>query len=73
MKFKIAGLFAEYFEMCMQFGFTTMFVAAFPIAPLCALLNNIVEIRLDAFKFITEFRRPVPHDAKDIGTLFVEF
>ena len=28
-----------------QYGFATMFVVAFPIAPLFALLNNIVEIR----------------------------
>ena len=28
-----------------------MFVVAFPVAPLFALLNNIVEIRLDAKKY----------------------
>jgi hypothetical protein len=32
----------------LQFGFITIFVAAFPLAPLCALLNNWMEIRLDA-------------------------
>src|SRR4029434_8731444 len=31
----------------LQFGFTTISVAAFPLAPLLALLNNIIEIRLD--------------------------
>ena len=29
----------------LQFGFITIFVAAFPLAPLCALLNNWMEIR----------------------------
>ena len=29
----------------LQFGFITIFVAAFPLAPLFALLNNWVEIR----------------------------
>uniref|UniRef100_A0A8C9TFP0 Anoctamin n=1 Tax=Scleropages formosus TaxID=113540 RepID=A0A8C9TFP0_SCLFO len=61
------GLFDEYLEMILQFGFTTTFVAAFPLAPLLALLNNIIEIRLDAYKFVTQWRRPLPSQAKDIG------
>uniref|UniRef100_A0A6Q2X4S2 Anoctamin n=1 Tax=Esox lucius TaxID=8010 RepID=A0A6Q2X4S2_ESOLU len=74
------GLFDEYLEMSMctltpppqprfgfTFGFTTIFVAAFPLAPLLALLNNIIEIRLDAYKFVTQWRRPLPSQAKDIG------
>ncbi|KAK6314670.1 hypothetical protein J4Q44_G00141990 [Coregonus suidteri] len=61
------GLFDEYLEMILQFGFTTIFVAAFPLAPLLALLNNIIEIRLDAYKFVTQWRRPLPTQAKDIG------
>lgn len=51
----------------LQFGFTTIFVAAFPLAPLLALLNNIIEIRLDAYKFVTQWRRPMPARATDIG------
>ena len=50
------GLFQEYLEMVLQFGFITIFVAAFPLAPLFALLNNWVEIRLDAQKFVGETR-----------------
>uniref|UniRef100_A0A8D3APN2 Anoctamin n=1 Tax=Scophthalmus maximus TaxID=52904 RepID=A0A8D3APN2_SCOMX len=61
------GLFDEYLEMILQFGFTTIFVAAFPLAPLLALLNNVIEIRLDAYKFVTQWRRPLPSQAKDIG------
>lgn len=45
----------------------TLFVASFPLAPLFALLNNIIEIRLDAKKFVTELRRPIAAKAKDIG------
>lgn len=51
-----------------QFGFVTLFVASFPLAPLFALLNNIIEIRLDAKKFVAELRRPDAARAKDIGT-----
>ncbi|XP_043943405.1 anoctamin-2-like [Protopterus annectens] len=61
------GLTPEYMEMIIQFGFVTLFVASFPLAPLFALLNNIIEIRLDAKKFVTELRRPDAVRAKDIG------
>lgn len=54
----------------LQFGFITIFVAAFPLAPLFALLNNWVEIRLDAQKFVCETRRPVADRAQDIGVWF---
>ncbi|XP_068561091.1 anoctamin-7 isoform X2 [Cebidichthys violaceus] len=64
------GLFSEYLEMVIQFGFITVFVAACPLAPLFALINNWVEIRLDAQKFVTEYRRPVAERAQDIGIWF---
>lgn len=60
------GFWCLWFSV-LQFGFTTIFVAAFPLAPLLALLNNIIEIRLDAYKFVTQWRRPLPSQAKDIG------
>uniref|UniRef100_A0A8D0KWB2 Anoctamin n=1 Tax=Strix occidentalis caurina TaxID=311401 RepID=A0A8D0KWB2_STROC len=61
------GLTPEYMEMIIQFGFVTLFVASFPLAPLFAFLNNIIEVRLDAKKFVTELRRPDTVRAKDIG------
>uniref|UniRef100_A0A3Q3WPY9 Anoctamin n=1 Tax=Mola mola TaxID=94237 RepID=A0A3Q3WPY9_MOLML len=64
------GLFEEYLEMVLQFGFITIFVAAFPLAPLFALLNNWVEIRLDAHKFVCDYRRPVAERAQNIGVWF---
>ncbi|XP_014888434.1 anoctamin-5 isoform X4 [Poecilia latipinna] len=61
------GLFYEYLEMVIQFGFITLFVASFPLAPLLALFNNIIEIRVDAWKLTTQFRRPVAAKAHSIG------
>ncbi len=61
------GLFFEYLELVIQYGFITIFVAALPLAPLFALLNNWIEIRLDAHKFVVVFRRAVPERAGDIG------
>src|SRR5262245_2347736 len=46
--------------MMVQFGYVTLFIAAFPLAPLICLFNNIVEIRIDATNFVTSFRRPLP-------------
>jgi anoctamin-1 len=45
----------------------TIFVVAFPLAPLFALINNVFELRLDAKKFLAYYRRPVPKRVKDIG------
>ncbi|PAA51585.1 hypothetical protein BOX15_Mlig001965g3 [Macrostomum lignano] len=64
------GLFWEYLEAVMQFGFVTLFVPAFPLAPLFALINNLVEIRLDARKLVLETRRPRPERAQSIGIWF---
>lgn len=54
----------------LQYGFVTIFVTAFPLAPLFALINNILEMRLDAKKFIKYYRRPVPVRVKDIGVWY---
>uniref|UniRef100_A0A8C6TUM0 Anoctamin n=1 Tax=Neogobius melanostomus TaxID=47308 RepID=A0A8C6TUM0_9GOBI len=61
------GLFYEYLEMVIQFGFVTLFVASFPLAPVLALVNNLFEIRVDAWKITTQFRRMVPEKASTIG------
>lgn len=64
------GLYPEYLEMILQYGFVVLFVSAFPLAPLFALINNIFETRLDAQKFLKYYRRPVPHRATNIGIWF---
>ena len=64
------GFLSEYLELVIQYGFVTLFVAVFPLAPLLALLNNWVEIRLDAYKYIVTTRRPVAERAQDIGAWY---
>ncbi|XP_053994706.1 anoctamin-1 isoform X2 [Hylaeus volcanicus] len=61
------SLFPEYLEMILQYGFVTIFVAAFPLAPFFALLNNVFEMRLDAKKLLRMYRRPVGQRVIDIG------
>ncbi|NXS75721.1 ANO9 protein, partial [Pandion haliaetus] len=63
----IFSLFDEFLEMVIQYSFTTIFVAAFPLAPLLAFCNNLFEIRLDAIKMMQLHRRMVPRKANDIG------
>jgi hypothetical protein len=58
------------FFLVLQFGFITIFVAAFPLAPFFALANNIFEIRIDSDKFVCEVRRPIADRAQDIGIWF---
>lgn len=53
------SLFYEYLKLIIQFGFITIFVVAFPLAPLFALISNVFEIRLDAQKMLTSYKRPV--------------
>ncbi|CAH8594458.1 unnamed protein product [Schistosoma intercalatum] len=60
-------LFNEYLEMMIQYGFITMFVPAFPLAPLFGLLNNLFEIRGDAKKLVNQYRRPVLERVQTIG------
>ncbi len=61
------GMFQPYLEMTLQYGFVTMFGAAFPLAPLLALCNNLFEIRIDGLKFIRNSRRAMPEKASGIG------
>ncbi|VDD88669.1 unnamed protein product [Enterobius vermicularis] len=60
-------LFAEYLDIVIQFGFVTLFVTAFPLAPLFALINSLLEIRVDAYNFVVAMRRPLPERAQNLG------
>lgn len=57
--------------MVVQFGYVTLFAAAFPLTAALALLNNMIEIRTDAYKLLQATQRPSPKRAADIGTWMV--
>lgn len=61
------GTFEDYLEMFIQFGYVTLFSSAFPLAAMCAFLNNLIEIRSDAFKLCCVFQRPFGIRAQSIG------
>ncbi|RMB89755.1 hypothetical protein DUI87_33770 [Hirundo rustica rustica] len=59
--------FQDYQEMFIQFGYVVLFSSAFPLAAACALLNNLIEIRSDAFKLCTGLQRPFGQRVRSIG------
>jgi len=61
------GTVDEYCEMVIQYGYITLFAAAFPLAPVAAFINNVVEMRTDAYKWLTVFNKPFYRGADDIG------
>lgn len=54
-------------ELFLQFGYTFLFSSAYPMAAFWALLNNVIEIRTDAFKLCRIFQRPFAKQANSIG------
>ncbi|CAI0462202.1 unnamed protein product [Linum tenue] len=61
------GLFDDYLQLALQFGMIMMFACAFPLAFVFAAVNSFTEVRTDALKLLTMFRRPVPRAAATIG------
>ncbi|CAG8480932.1 5977_t:CDS:10 [Ambispora leptoticha] len=57
----------DYEQMAIQFGFIALFAAAFPLAPLCALFHNIIEIHTDGYKYLKLKRRTISSLAQSIG------
>ncbi|XP_076446692.1 anoctamin-7-like isoform X2 [Babylonia areolata] len=68
----------EYTEKIIQYGFLMLFATSFPLAPLLALLTNMIDLRVDAKRLLWWYRRPIADVAQDIGMwyqilLFVNF
>ncbi|XP_078800832.1 uncharacterized protein LOC105357636 isoform X3 [Oryzias latipes] len=61
------SLFYEILKMVIQFSFTTLFVAAFPLAPLMALINNVGAIRLAAIRMVRLQKLLIPKKTNSIG------
>mmetsp|Transcript_6784 Transcript_6784/g.10767 ORF Transcript_6784/g.10767 Transcript_6784/m.10767 type:complete len:757 (-) Transcript_6784:247-2517(-) len=62
------GVLGDYAELSIQFGYVTLFVVAFPLAPLLAWLANYIEIGSDGQKLLYEHQRAMPTGNQDIGT-----
>ncbi|OMJ67651.1 hypothetical protein SteCoe_35128 [Stentor coeruleus] len=57
----------DYMEMALQFGFIALFGSSFPLLPILAFIEIILEIRVDAWKLCNITRRPDPVQCGTIG------
>jgi len=55
-------------ELIVQFGFVTLFVMAFPLTPLLAIVNNIIEMKVDATNLVKTSQRPQPNGSFGLGS-----
>jgi len=64
---KYESIQSSYQESIVDFGYTTMFAAAFPLGPLVLVLMNIVEIKSKINVFLFIQKRPKCYKAVGIG------
>ena len=41
---EVDGTYSEYIEIMVQYGYVILFAIGFPMAPVLACLNNIIEV-----------------------------
>jgi len=61
------GVYLDYKELALQFGYASLSAVAFPLAPLLSIVNNIIEVRADAFKLCNVHQRYRMRQCQDIG------
>ncbi len=63
----------DFMELWLQFGHVFLFSSVYPLAGCLALLNNLFEIRMDAYKLCKLTRKPTPRAVRDIGAWYAAF
>ncbi|XP_069460048.1 anoctamin-10-like [Ambystoma mexicanum] len=61
------GLFDDYMELFIQFGYASLFSCVYPLTAALLVLNNVMEMRTDALKLCQLYRKPFPCPASNIG------
>ncbi|XP_033489932.2 anoctamin-10 [Epinephelus lanceolatus] len=67
------GLFAEYIELLVQFGYLSLFSCVYPLTAVLLLINNLTEIRSDAYKMCKLFRKPFCSPVSNMGVWRIAF
>ena len=57
----------EYIVKVLQYGYLTIFAAAFPLGPLALIITYVADLRLDAGRLLWVHKRPLPRRAENIG------
>lgn len=65
--------FDEWQALTIQYGYVTMFVVAFPLAPLIGLLSNVFTNYAYSIKYCKLRTRPIPFGAEGIGAWYTVF
>jgi hypothetical protein len=60
-------LILKFTVLVIQYGYVVLFAAAFPLAPAIVLIGNMIELRVDAAKLLTQRRRPEYLGSDGIG------
>ena len=63
----VDGTFADMLEICIMFGYFTLFAVAFPLGCLLGMIGFLFELHVDRYKLLWLMRRPQPVGAGDIG------
>ncbi|KAJ8272221.1 hypothetical protein COCON_G00110800 [Conger conger] len=61
------GLFSEYIELLVQYGYLSLFSCVYPLTAVFLLLNNVTEMRTDAFKICRLFQKPFSAPVASMG------
>uniref|UniRef100_A0A8D3AZP9 Anoctamin n=1 Tax=Scophthalmus maximus TaxID=52904 RepID=A0A8D3AZP9_SCOMX len=67
------GLFGEYIELLVQFGYLSLFSCVYPLTAVLLLINNLTEIRSDAYKICKLFRKPFCPPVASMGVWQIAF
>uniref|UniRef100_K3W8K8 EF-hand domain-containing protein n=1 Tax=Globisporangium ultimum (strain ATCC 200006 / CBS 805.95 / DAOM BR144) TaxID=431595 RepID=K3W8K8_GLOUD len=67
LKLPIFDPMLDYLDACIQFSYVIMFTVVWPLLPLPAFVNNLLEVRGDAFRLLFGNRRPMPRRDTSIG------
>ncbi|KAF0688211.1 Aste57867_20081 [Aphanomyces stellatus] len=67
--------FSDYADTLVQFGYVSQFTCVWPFIPVCAVINNVFEVRSSAFQLAYASARVVPQRTSSIGSwnLFLRF
>ena len=61
------SVFDGYLDVIINLGYTTLFVAAFPLAPAMVFVFALVTHRIERYRLLHLVARPFPRGAQDIG------
>jgi hypothetical protein len=66
-KEKYDGTFDDFAEIVLQMGYVTMFTLGWYLVPTLAMVEVLIQIRVDAYSMTNLNRRPFPTPAESIG------